>query len=39
VMSFQASSAVVLATSAARRSTGSGCTTPPGTRWLLTAQR
>ena len=39
VMSFQASSAVVFAISASRRSAGSGCTTPPGTRWLLTGQR
>jgi len=39
VMSFQASSAVVLAINALRRSAGSGCTTPPGTRWLLTRQR
>jgi hypothetical protein len=35
-MSFQASSAVGLATSALRRSPGSLCTTPPGTRGLLT---
>ena len=39
VMSFQASSAVVLATNASRRSAGSGCTTPPGIGWLLTRQR
>jgi hypothetical protein len=47
VMSFQASSAVGLATSSAvglaisalRRSAGSLCTTPPGTRWLLTGPR
>jgi hypothetical protein len=39
VMSFQASSAVVLAISASRRSAGSVCTTPPGTRWPLTGQR
>jgi hypothetical protein len=38
VMSFQASSAVVFAINASRRSAGSGCTTPPGTRWLLTGQ-
>jgi hypothetical protein len=36
VMSFQAWSAVALAISAWRRSAGSLCTTPPGTRWLLT---
>ena len=36
VMSLQAASAVALAISALRRSTGSLCTTPPGTRWLLT---
>jgi hypothetical protein len=36
VMSFQASSAVGLAISALRRSPGSLCTTPPGTRGLLT---
>src|SRR6185503_14561500 len=35
VMSFHASSAVVLAISALRRSAGSSWTTPPGTRWLL----
>jgi hypothetical protein len=35
VMSFHASSAVVLAISAVRRSAGNLCTTPPGTRWLL----
>ena len=39
VMSFQASSAVVLAISAWRRSPGSLCTTPPGTRGLLTGPR
>lgn len=39
VMSFQASSAVGLAISALRRSAGSLCTTPPGTRWLLTGPR
>ena len=39
VMSFQASSAVVLAISALRRSAGSLCTTPPGTCWLLTGPR
>jgi hypothetical protein len=39
VMSFQASSAAVLAISTSRRSAGSSCTTPPGTRWLLTGQR
>ena len=39
VMSFQASNAAVLAISASRRSAGSVCTTPPGTRWLLTRQR
>jgi len=38
VMSFQASSAVALAISALRRSTGSLCTTPPGTRWPLTGR-
>ena len=36
VMSFHASSAVELATSALRRSVGNLCTTPPGTRGLLT---
>ena len=36
VMSFQAVIAVELAISAWRRSAGSLCTTPPGTRWLLT---
>jgi hypothetical protein len=36
VMSFQASSAVGLARSVFRRSTGSLCTTPPGTRVVLT---
>jgi hypothetical protein len=39
VMSFQASSAVVLAISASRRSAGNLCTTPPGTRCVLTGQR
>jgi hypothetical protein len=39
VMSFQASSAVGLAFSALRRSPGSLCTTPPGTRGLLTGPR
>ncbi len=39
VMSFQASSAVGLAISALRRSAGRLCTTPPGTRWLLTGPR
>jgi hypothetical protein len=39
VMSFQASSAVGLAISALRRSPGSLCTTPPGTRGLLTGPR
>jgi len=39
VMSFHAASASVLSISAARRSAGSLCTTPPGTRWLLTAVR
>ena len=39
VMSFQASSAVALAMSALRRSAGNLCTTPPGTRLLLTGQR
>ncbi len=39
VMSFQASSAVGLAISAMRRSRGSLCTTPPGTRGLLTGPR
>jgi hypothetical protein len=39
VMSFQASSAAGLATSALRRSSGSSWTTPPGTRWLLTRPR
>ena len=38
-MSFQASSAVGLATSAFRRSAGSWCTTPPGTREALTEPR
>ena len=33
---LQASRAVGLAISAVRRSAGSLCTTPPGTRWLLT---
>src|SRR5665213_2913066 len=36
VMSFQASSAVELAVSASRRSPGSWCTAPPGTRGVLT---
>ena len=36
VMSFQASSAVMLAINAARRSAGNLWTTPPGTRWLRT---
>jgi hypothetical protein len=36
VMSFQAASAVELAIRAQRRSAGSLCTTPPGTRWPLT---
>ena len=39
VMSFQASSAVVLAISASRRSAGNLWTTPPGTRWPLIGQR
>jgi hypothetical protein len=39
VMSFQAASAVELAISASRRSAGSSCTTPPGTRLLLTGAR
>jgi len=39
VMSFQASHAVGFATSALRRSLGSLCTTPPGTRELLTGPR
>jgi hypothetical protein len=39
VMSFHASSAVTLAISALRRSPGSSCTTPPGTRGLLTVPR
>jgi hypothetical protein len=39
VMSFQASSADGLASSASRRSPGSLCTTPPGTRGPLTRQR
>src|SRR3954452_21157944 len=38
VMSFQASSAVVFAINASRRSPGNGCTTPPGTGWLLTGK-
>src|SRR4029079_4882923 len=38
VMSFQASSAVRLAISTSRRSAGSLCTTPPGSRWLVTRQ-
>ena len=36
VMSFQASSAVLFASSASRRSAGNSCTTPPGTEWPLT---
>ena len=36
VMSFQAISAVELASSAVRRSAGNSCTTPPGTCLLLT---
>jgi len=36
VMALQASSAVEFAISASRRSTGSLCTTPPGTRLLVT---
>ncbi len=36
VMSFHAVSAVEFAVSASRRSAGSLCTTPPGTRLLLT---
>ena len=39
VIAFQTSSAVVLAISASRRSAGNLCTTPPGTRWLVTVQR
>ena len=39
VMSLQASRALRLAISALRRSPGSLCTTPPGTRGLLTAPR
>jgi len=39
VMSFQASRAVGLAISALRRSPGSLCTNPPGTRGLLTGPR
>jgi hypothetical protein len=39
VMSFQASCAVGLAISASRRSAGSVCATPPGTRWLLAGTR
>ena len=35
VMSFHASNATGFAISALRRSGGSSCTTPPGTRWLL----
>lgn len=38
VMSLQAASAVELAISASRRSTGSLCTTPPGTRLLVTQE-
>jgi len=37
VMSFHAASTSELAISASRRSAGKLCTTPPGTRWLLTA--
>ncbi|ABM10901.1 hypothetical protein Mvan_0050 [Mycolicibacterium vanbaalenii PYR-1] len=37
VMSFHAASADAFPSSAVRRSAGSSCTTPPGTRWLLTA--
>src|ERR1700761_7730043 len=36
VMSFHAASASELPISASRKSAGSLCTTPPGTRWLLT---
>jgi hypothetical protein len=36
-MSFQASSAVGLVNNALRRSAGNSCTTPPGTRGLLTS--
>jgi serine aminopeptidase S33 family len=39
VMSFEASGAEGLAASALRRSPGSLCTAPPGTRWLLTRLR
>ena len=39
VMSCHAASASWLAISAARKSVGSLCTTPPGTRWLLTVVR
>jgi hypothetical protein len=39
VMSFQASSAAGLAISALRRSPGSLCSTPPGSRGLLTGPR
>jgi hypothetical protein len=38
VMSFQAARAVELAISALRRSSGSLCTTPPGTRLLVTEE-
>ena len=38
VMSLQAASAVEFAISASRRSTGSLCTTPPGTRLLVTEE-
>ncbi len=38
VMSIQAASAVELAISASRRSAGSSCTTPPGTRLLVTEE-
>jgi hypothetical protein len=37
MMSFHAASASGLPASAWRRSSGSGCTTAPGTRWSLTA--
>jgi hypothetical protein len=39
VMSFQAASAVELPISAWRKSAGSLCTTPPGTRLLFTGAR
>jgi hypothetical protein len=38
-MSFHAASASSLTISASRKSAGSLCTTPPGTRWLLTVAR